>query len=227
MDGNWVWDPPEKRWGDCPHIVYGVDNHVRRYDHCIVDHLFLAHSWAMRMDEENVTWLPCAYDSQWFAGGPPWAERKVDAAMMAFLYPRRAELLYAIRERLPDITINYGRAVYPEYAAAYRNAKISLIASYSGDLAQRVFETAAMGCLLLMDETPDNDKLGLKDGENCLVYQTKHGKLDYDHIQECIEWVLAHPDKAARIAAAGQKWATPHTWDARADVILQWVSDGN
>lgn len=229
----------KKTW-DCPTVVYGVDNHVRDYAQFdgIADHFFLAHNiganrlnvpgmipaappsqW-MDVDRRDKTWtfswLPCAYDPAYFTPGKPWAEREHNAAMLAVQYPPRAELL----AHLLDGTrhgIQYGLAIYDQYAAIYQNAKISLVVSAAHDVAQRVWETAAMGCLVLMDDCPDCEALGLVDGVNCLMYHSfEEAVVQYD-------WALAHPDDAAEIATKGQAWATPGTWDARAQVIIEWA----
>lgn len=203
----------------CPNaVVYGVDNHVRDYHQFdpYVSHFFLAHSHGLRMGEPGVWWLPCGYDPAYFTPGKPWAEREHNAAMLAVQYPPRAELL----AHLLDGTrhgIQYGLAIYDQYAAIYQNAKISLVVSAAHDVAQRVWETAAMGCLVLMDDCPDCEALGLVDGVNCLIYHSfEEAVVQYD-------WALAHPDDAAEIATKGQAWAQPGTWDARAQAIIEWA----
>jgi len=107
--------------------------------------------------------------------------------------------------------------VYDQYAAVYQDSKISLVRSAAGDVAQRVWETAAMGCLVVMDECPDCEALGLVNGQNCLLYHDTAGAV------EQVRWALEHPTDAERIARAGQKWAKLGTWDARAQVIVDWL----
>src|SRR5688572_6760103 len=64
-----------------PHVIWGVDNHVRDYDFGLVhfDHYFLAHhdGPALPVDDSraDMTWLPCAYDPEYFTPSPiPMAE---------------------------------------------------------------------------------------------------------------------------------------------------------
>lgn len=210
---------PEDWKFDCPVVVYGVDNHVRDYAHIQADHLFLAHSKGYRMGEPNVTWLPCGYDPHWFGPGEIlYAERSFDAAIIGVLYNRRAELLGEL-VKIPHVRIAYGTGeVYDQYAARYHDAKVSLVRSAAGDVAQRVWETAAMFCLVLMDDCPDCAALGLRDSENCLIYHSVAEAVDQ------LRWAMAHPDIAEEIALAGQKWAAPGTWDARCQVILDWLA---
>lgn len=207
----------EKTW-HCPTVVYGVDNHVRDYAQFngIADHFFLAHGHGYRIGEPNVTHLPCAYDPVWFTPGQPWAERQHNAAMLGVMYPQRNALLSALLGT-GHHGLQYHLAVYDQYAAIYQNAKISLVASANHDVAQRVWETAAMGSLVLMDECPDCAALGLVDGENCLIYHS------FEEAVSQYDWAMEHPDEAAEIAAAGQAWAKPGTWDARAQVIIEWA----
>lgn len=227
MDGNWVWMPPEDRFGDCPHVIYGVDNHVRTYDHVYQpDHLFLAHGGGYRIGEANVTWLPCAYDPVYFTSGKPWAERQHDLALIGYLNPVRHTAIYSIASAVkrPDgspIQFAYGTGpIYDQYAAIYQDARISVVVSVAGDVAQRVFETAAMGCLVIMDEAHDAETLGLVNGTNCLTYR----RGDFAALNRCVEWALRNPEDAERIAAEGRRWAQPHTWDARAAFIVDWLT---
>ena len=239
VDERYIWTPalPEEDWepdaviiadsnigaergGDAPWVVYGVDNHVRDYQQFdgIADHYFLAHGHGARIGEPSVTWLPCGYDPAAFTPGPAWAKRSYDVAMLGVVYKERAEILYGLREGVPGARLAYGTgAIYDEYAAVYQDSKISLVRSAAGDVAQRVWETAAMGCLLVMDSCADCEALGLVDGENCLLYHDAAGAVAK------VRWALENDKDAARIAKAGQKWAAPGTWDARLQVIIDWL----
>jgi len=221
MDGNWA---PAEREYDCPHIVYGVDNHVRDYatfpngaERSDWDYVFYAHRMGWHVNERAESWLPCAYDPQVFVPGPPLDERPHAAALIGVQYPARAELLYALYEAIPGVPILHGvGSVYDQYRDTYHSAKVSLVRSAAGDVAQRVFETAAMGCVVLMDACNDTDDLGLIHGENCLIYQNNR------EAAQLLQFALADPEEAQRIANAGVAWAKPHTWDARAAFIVDW-----
>jgi hypothetical protein len=206
-----------KAWGDCPVVVYGVDNHVRTYAQLDADRFFLAHGHGYRIGEPNVEWLPCGYDPVWFTPGPPLADREHDAALMGVLYQARGELLYVLAG-VPGLKVQFGTgAVYAEYAQAYQNARISLVRSAANDVAQRVWETAAMGCVVLKDANSDDKALGLYSFENCLIYQ------DANEAVGMVRWVLDHEHEAQQIADAGRAWAQSGTWDERAKVIVNWA----
>jgi hypothetical protein len=208
-----------KRFGKCPHVVYGVDNHVRDYAQYKADHFFLAHGHGARMGEDNVTWLPCGYDPVLFTPSPiPWAQRAFDVAHVGVMYNPRAELIYALSGHGWQMAYGTG-AVYDQYAAVYQNARISLVKSATGDVAQRVWETAAMGCLVVMDDCADAEALGLASGENCLIYGDTQGAI------QAVKGALERPDDAQHIAAAGQAWAAPGTWDTRLQVIIDWATE--
>lgn len=214
-DAHSTW----KRYGDCPHVVYGVDNHVRDYAQYKADHFFLAHGHGLRMGEANVTWLPCGYDPAVFTPSPiPWGERQFDVAQIGVMYNARAELIYHLHNHGWSLAFGTG-PVFEEYAQIYQNARISLVKSANRDVAIRVWETAAMGCLVLMDETDDAEALGLVNGENCLIYATADGAVSG------VLNALAHPEEAAQIAANGQAWAQAGTWDARLQVIIDWATN--
>jgi hypothetical protein len=204
----------------CPLVVYGVDNHVRDYHQFdgIADHFFLGHGHGLRIGEPNVTWLPCGYDPATFTPGPAWSERPTDWAMIGVNYGQRNELIGPLLSVKQGIRAAYGTGLlYDEYAQVYQDSKLSIVRSAAGDVAQRVWETAAMGCLVVMDECPDCAVLGLVDGENCLIYHS---------IQECVDkvrWTLTHPHLAEAMAQNGQEWAQSGTWDNRLQVIIDWA----
>jgi hypothetical protein len=202
-----------------PHVVYGVDNHVRDYAgvESVADHFFLAHGNGARMGDDNVTHLACGFDPVHFTPGVKWEDREYDAAMIGVHYDSRAEWLYTLRRFRPNWRMLYDLRVYDAYTWAYQNSKISLVRSAKNDVAQRVWETAAMGCLVLKDRNHDDEALGLENWKNCLIYDNDQ------HARDLIIWTENNPAKAAKIAREGMKWAQSGTWDERVKVIVEWV----
>lgn len=200
-----------------PHVVYGVDNHVRDYRHGDFDHLFLAHSNGYRIGEENITWLPCAYDPEWHTVTTPWNQRKYHAAMVGVMYQDRFLIVQGLSQHLRVIA--GAGAIMEAYRDLYNQSLISICKSIKGDMAQRVFETAAMGCLILSDRVPDMEKLGMVDGVHYVGYDTPA-----DAVSKALEIVNDwEPERVKAMIDASLEWVKPHTWDARCQVILDMV----
>jgi len=197
--------------GGAPVVVWGMDNHVRNYRRPWIDHYFLAHKHvSVQAYDEQTTHLPCGYDPTIFKPSAiPWEAREWDVAMIGVMYPRRWALVRALQAEGLKVLAGTG-LVYGDMAAVYQNARVSLCASAAGDVAQRIFERAACGCALVTDELPDLDA----DAAGALVYRT-----DAEAVQLCKQ-AQAEPERGAGAA----RWAKPHTWDARAEIIEDWYA---
>jgi len=201
-----------------PAVVWGVDNHVRNYRRSYIDHYFLAHFHGQcqpisssRTDE---TWLPCAYDPTLFTPSAiPFAERAYDVAILGYMYPQRRAAVKALQEA--GLRVIWGCGLVGEsYVKAHHNARISLCLSARGDVAIRIFESAAMGCVVMSDYCADFDLLQpegiwLIDDINALV----------DDVRE----ILSQTAIAQTSIEKALQWVKPHTWDARVKVIEAMV----
>lgn len=206
MESAWKFHHPV--YGDVPHVVYGMDNHVRDYRQAGIVHYFLAHKATSIMDmtAKDVTWLPCGFDPVAFTPSEiPFADRDYDVTLIGVLYPERVALLNALSDAGLKVQGGTG-LLYEDYANAYHNSRIALNVSAKGDLNQRIFETAALGCVVLSEAVEDADNL----------------KLD---------WIQAFKDDKGAIkqAKALIQRSEPilvrtelHTWDVRAQVIMDW-----
>lgn len=215
----------EVMWADkvlprVPHAIYTVDNHVRDVVHGGYPHfdkyLMAHHDGPARPVCEDCghVWLPCAYDDAVFTPSPiPMAERKYDIACVGVPYPRRQEIVLAMQDAGLSVYAGLG-PLYEEYRDIYHNARISLCVSACGDVAQRVFETAAMGCAILTDPCADFERLGFSDGFTGVVY---HDDADAVYAaKKMLSSGVLQP-----FAATAQKWARPHTWISRCKTILE------
>ena len=258
VPAKYIWKPDEIIWGEwtpdliiigdtnvtrqlpvelrtVPVVVWSNDNHVRNMRHMQADHYFLAHAHgqAQPVSHDDETWLPCATDATVFTPSPiPWEQREFDICCVGVMYPQRVAAIDALRKAGFKVFAATG-LVYDEYKAAYHNSRASLCMSVNGDLAQRVFETAGMGCLVITDLLRDleNDvtraKLGLSgfastgftvdnpNNINALVEQCEillHGKGDPLYIEQA-------KASAAQLQAIVRE---RHTWDARAQVVVDW-----
>lgn len=224
---------------DIPHIVYGVDNHVRDYRRPWFDHYFLAHhahnvsmmAWGdpqytnllpyapgvyndvVGRPYEDMTHLPCAYDPTLFTPSPiSYAEREFDVAMIGVMYPQRWQLVNELHAAGLKVLAGTG-LIYEDYRDAYHNARISLCVSIAGDVAQRVFETAAMGCAVVSDRCADFERLN----EQGIWFFRPERAVDE------IKMLLNDELAAKQLIERSLEWVRPHTWDARAQVIVDWV----
>jgi hypothetical protein len=206
------------RYHDVPHIVYGVDNHVFTYRQEGIAHYFMAHRRGpvMPVEGDDMTWLPCAYDPVFFPPSPiPWEQRRFDLSIIGVAYDHRIELVRTLRANLNLAMAYKVGPVYEEYRDIYHNTRISLCASFRGDVAIRVFETAAMGCTVLSDPCDDLPELA---ADGIVLYR------DPAEAVERVRHLLAHPAEAQALADRSQQWALPHTWDARARFICDWYA---
>lgn len=224
-----------ERWRSVPAVIWSQDNHVRnsrvlqdsgKTGEQLIKHYFLAHfhGQAQPVTQPDETWLPCAADTHVFTPSAiPWEQREYDICCIGVMYPRRAALVERLRAEGFKVFAATG-LVYEEYAQAYQNSRISLCVSANGDVAQRIFETAAMGCTVLTDVLADltdpmtNRLLGLN---GFAVYQD-----DDNCIQMARDLLTSERALAAYGALALQKIVRErHTWEDRAQVVIDWYEE--
>lgn len=216
-----------------PTVVWSVDNHVRDLRQPNIDHYFLAHKsvsvmpWDWETESEDhdltmgkpyndMTWLPCAYDPVAFPPSPiPWAEREYDVCMIGVMYPARWALVNAMRAAGLKVLAGTG-LVYDAYRDAHHNSRVALVSSFNGDLPIRLFEGAGMGCAVLCDEIAD--LLNLNELPPSINM--------YTSVDEAVNMVNALLDHSSNetFPAQSVQWAASHTWDARAQVIVDWFN---
>lgn len=73
------------------------------------------------------------------------------------------------------------------------------------------FESAAAGCAVFMDWTPDLESLGFLDGKTAIIYQ------DMDELVEKLDYWLAQPERLREVGLAAAKLCLArHTYEHRA-----------
>ena len=87
----------------------------------------------------------------------------------------------------------------------------------NGDVAQRVFESAAMGNVILSDRCTDFDELGFRAGTHYLPVDSPEQAI------EQMTRVINYPQDGRRITQQAKEWVEDHTWDNRVNVILEWL----
>lgn len=197
----------------CRNVLYAIDNHVAKYGaYEDFDRLYIAHSWGHMAEQPHAEFLPCAHDpAHHYNLG--W-ERTIDVAVAGVAYGPRMDLVARLGAAGVRVRATTG-ALYSDYNALYNRAKIALVRSVSGDVAMRVFENMAQGCLVVADRARDMERCGFVEGVHYLGYDTP---------VECVDTVrhaLAHWDEMRPIIAAGQDAAAAHTWQARAERMLE------
>jgi hypothetical protein len=211
-------DEIQRLYPDIPQVLQSVDNHVLSWRHPGIAHYFLAHLHGQEMPAtgENITWLPCAYDPVFHNPSPiPWSQRRHDVSLVGVMYPHRAALIEALRSCGIKVFADLG-PVYEEYREIYHQTRISLCPSARSDVAQRVFETAAMRCLILTDPCPDLPHLK---ADGIAVYT------DVPTAVNAVRQLLANPKLAESVIERSYNWVKPHTWDARARTIIAWYEN--
>lgn len=203
-----------------PNVCYAVDNHVREYNQREFDIFFGAHSWGFGMDKPNAVWLPCAYDPRWhymIGGNSAYWARDVDVCMIGSLYQPRMAAINTLLFSGFSMTIGCGQ-VYDKCNAMYNAAKMALCTSVKGDLACRVFENMAQGCVVLSDPLQDTEKMGLVDGVHYMVYK------DEKTLIEAAGKVRDDERLRMQIVDNAAKWVKGQTWEARARKIMATVA---
>jgi len=108
---------------------------------------------------------------------------------------------------------------FSEGCKIYRGAKISIGDSQwpdTGFVSNRVFQAlAAGGAALAHQWFRDMDKLGLIDGETCIIWR------DFNELETKIKHYLGHEKERKQIADAGEQLAlTHHSFDVRVQELL-------
>lgn len=202
---------------DVPHVVFGADNHVRDYRGNSAAHYFLAHKGVtVQPYDENTTWLPGSYDPVYMRPSPIlYNEREYDVCLIGYPYPQREAAVQRLRAAGVSVYANAG-LLYTDYVAAYHQARMSLCVSSNHDVGQRIFETAAMGCLILTDHLPD---LAALDAPKEIETWR-----NVDDLLALVDYYRDNPDLAQEAIEVTQAWAAPFTWDQRARAIAAWYN---
>lgn len=113
-----------------------------------------------------------------------------------------------------------------EACKIYRGAKIAIGDSQwpdSGFVSNRVMQAlAAGGCALAHQWFRDMDKLGLVDGETCIIWR------EFDELKNKIDYYLEHEEQRQRIAQAGEQLALQrHSFKARVEEMLALIGAGS
>lgn len=204
-------------YGDVPHVNYCTT--VKDMTMPGMAHYFVAQrnskAWPFR--PADMTWLPNAYDPVVCQPSPiPWEYRAFDVCLVGRLDKERTRILDAMEKA--GLRVKRARGLIGrEYALAYQNSRISLCTGGpSQGTTMRLFETAALGCLVLSGPIADEEHLDFW-GYTILP------DLDPDLFVDLARWYLDRPHEALDMISQSLAWVKPHTWDARAEAIVAWL----
>lgn len=207
-----------EKYADVPHIWYftaGLMDNVMRG----MTHYFHAASYGPNWDKvpDRMTWLPCAYKPELHTPSTiPWDDREYDICLIGRQDPPREAYLQAFQEAGLKVFAGKG-LVNGDYVAAYHNSRLSLLEHYCRIVPMRTFESAAMGNLLFSQWFADYDKLGIR-GVSILPCAL-------DEAVTAAQELLSQPDKCQELVAQSLAWVQPHTYAARAQVIVNWYKE--
>lgn len=210
---NLILDSSRQFKEHCPIVVYGVDNHVRYYRRPWIEHYYVGHyAPSIHKYAEDTTWLPCATSTSYKRSAIPWGERKFDVALVGMPYPHRVRAIEALQRE--NITVFAAVGLFADdFALAYHNARIALSISAKGDLAQRVFETAALGNVVLSDDVEDLKKIGRGP-----VFTFSDER---DMVEKAKSLLEMSTETAEDHIGHSVAWASAHTWEERVKRILE------
>ena len=201
----------------CPNVLWMIDNHLTPYgEYEQFDRIFIAHSWGYGKDESHAEWLPCAHDPQHHFVIDENAPRPFDVAVVGVMYPQRQQMIEALRAAGLKVFAAQG-AIYEQYNRIYNAAKVALVVSSKRDVAMRVFENMAQGCLVVADEAADMERCGFRYGEDYVSYA---------NVSECVSGIkaaLANDRARNEIIRNARAAVAPHSWENRVKHILEAV----
>lgn len=207
MDTAYQWHHPT-----APTVVYTVDNHVRDVRQPGIARYFLAHravsetAWG-----SDCEYLPCAYDpDQFWPSSIPYAKRRYDVALLGFMYPRRWELVQALRAAGLSVIAGVGM-VYDAYRALHHDARVAIVDSVHEDVPIRLFETMALGCAVLASHNDD------------LAALHPRGIRTYTHVDEAVLYA-ADMQTWDGPGTGAAEWVRGQTWQARMRRIVEWYN---
>lgn len=217
-------DTAHKPWvssyPDVPHAVYCTCNNVCNMTMDTMQHYFVAaHDgpvWPVQGD--NMTWLPNAYDPTLHTSSPiPYKEREYDVCCVGAIYPERRAILDAMQAAGLKVFV-HDKLYFDEYVAAYHNSRIGLCYSPQSSAMFRIFETAAMGCVVLSNVIKDYEYLHPKGVAHFTDSIPKTDPITRAKV------FIDHPYLGEYFIKEALEWVKPHTWDNRAQQIVDWYN---
>lgn len=179
--------------------------------------------------EPNVHWLPTGFDPQEHRPGPPLTQRLYDIVQLATPRDARTAMWSYIQKCAPHLHSLFGEFWGPVFETVHQQARVTWACSSQDFITMRVFEAAAMGCLLVADRTESLRKIGFVDGMHFVGYDPvptiwDEGVPDPKLLIRVA--LLAREDRAAQETAlrAQALVLDKHSWAHRAQEMLDVIS---
>ncbi len=160
--------------------------------------------------------LPFAYDSR-KTGDIPWEPRTAPFFWAGHrMFGMRRLYLETLEARHGwNMDISYSQA---DYTKQIRSSLMGLNCFGRGFDTVRYWELPAHGCLLVSERLPIEIPYDFVDGEHAVFFD------DLQSLVEKVDYYIAHPEEAERLARAGQgHFLRYHTNEARAKQLLGWM----
>jgi len=216
-------DTAHKPWvsgyPNVPHAVYCTCNAVCNMTMPTMQHYFVAAHYGPEwpVTGDDMTWLPNAYDPTLHTPSAiPYEEREYDVCMVGTIGPHRRALITALEDAGLKVFADV-QLYYEDYVAAYHNSRIGLVSNEQQSGMMRCFETAAMGCVVLSN--PVLDYRLLRPQGFVIFPQDKSLE-----VVKYAEYILSDPERAKGWIADAMQWVRPHTWDARAQTVVEYIA---
>lgn len=163
--------------------------------------------------EDKSVWFPNCYDDTLIY---PAAAKKVFIGFCGSMLNRKGLLdfltqKYDLRQ---DIMV-LGQSMV-EAVSSYR---IHFNLNLANDINYRSFETLGCGTMLLTNYNPQYEKLGFKDGINCMMYK------NVEELCAKIELCLLNSTMVETVSKAGLELAKEHTYSKRAEKLISIYYD--
>lgn len=197
-------------------LMWSIDAHVRGIDYFY--ELFKRDNYQLILQSTkdfvgpDSVWFPNAYDDGLI--GPRDVPIRADIGFCGNVN-NRGQLLGFLNSNFKFIADIF--VIGEDMVRAINSYKVSFNCNIANDINYRSFETIGCGVALLTNFNQQYVELGFKDGENCMMYST------LDEILDKARKLIEDDDLRAGIARAGFELAAQHTYDKRAELLLEIV----
>jgi hypothetical protein len=213
------WVPNLAEYKACKKFLWSIDAHCQGIDKYLQTFQQGKYDLILQATKNyldgNSVWFPNCYDSS-LIGIREKCEKKIDLGFCGSMINRKPllDFLTSTFGLHQDIWVLGEKMV--ETVNSYW---IHFNQNISHDINYRSFETLGCGTLLLTNYNPQYEELGFVDEVNCLMYKSG------EDFKNKIQNYIGKYDKIKEIIAEGVVLAQQHTYDQRAQKLLEIYND--